>query len=383
MSLTQDKTFKIFEQMGTKPVVNGCGVYTFLGGARLSPAIMSAIQELNHYFISMSELLETSGKIIAKITGAEAARVTPGAAASNMLMAAAAMTGNDESKTELIPHVQDLRHEFIMQRNHDNTWKRQITMTGAKIVWTGDETGTTLEQLEQAINHKTAAFFIPAHLNALNNTVPLPEVVALAKKHNIPVFVDAAYHCWPLDNLQRYVREGADLVCYSAKYFGGPNAGGFITGKQQWIDAVTKNDFTRYGSSTYYTYGRPLKMDRFNVVATVMALQEWLTLDHTERWANYKRMVDTMYAKLKNVPGIRLERAYFTMEETLEPQPVNSLVVHLENTKLAAEDIGSKLKEGTPSIWVNVYDDKLIICLDHAVKGEETIIAERLREILL
>jgi D-glucosaminate-6-phosphate ammonia-lyase len=373
----------IFEEMGAKPVINGCGVYTFLGGARLSPTIMSAIQDLNQYFISMSALLETSGKIIAKITGAEAARVTPGAAASNMLMAAAAMTGNDESKTEVIPHVQDLRHEFIMQRNHDNTWKRQLTMTGAKIVWAGDETGTTLGQLEQVVTPKTAAFFIPAHLNGLNNTVPLPEIVALARRHTLPVFVDAAYHCWPLENLTRYVREGADLVCYSAKYFGGPNAGGFITGKQTWIDAVTKNDFTRYGSSQFYTYGRPLKMDRFNVVATVLALQEWLALDHDERWANYNRMVDTMYDKLNNVTGIRLEKSYFTMEETLEPEPVNSLVVYFENSKTNAEEVGAKLAALTPSVWVNVWpDNKLIICLDQAVRGEEVMIAERLKEAL-
>jgi D-glucosaminate-6-phosphate ammonia-lyase len=292
------------------------------------------------------------------------------------------MTGNDESNTEVLPHVSELRHEFIMQHNHDNTWKRQLTMTGAKIVWTGDEKGTTLAHLEAAITSKTAAFFIPAHLNGLNNTVPLTDVVKLAKQHEIPVFVDAAYHCWPLDNLQRYVREGADLVCYSAKYFGGPNAGGFITGKQKWIDAVTLNDFTRYGSSNYCTYGRPLKMDRSNVVATVLALQEWLALDHDERWTNYARMIDIMYTKLQGVSGIRLEKAYFTMEETLEPRPVNSLVVHFDTSKRTAAEAGLELKEGTPSIWVNVYDDKLVICLDQAIAGEEVLIAGRLKEVL-
>ena len=256
-------------------------------------------------------------------------------------------------------------------------------MTGARLVLAGDEQGTTSEQVRRVLTPRTAAIFVPAHRDGLGNTVLLSQVAAIGREHGVPTVVDAAYLSWPIENLTRYPREGADLVCFSAKYFGGPNAGGFVAGRRDLVASVAHNDFTRYESGPYLKYGRPLKLDRQTVVATVLALEEWLAMDHAERWASYARMVAAMQRRLSGIPGIRLDACYFTMDERLVPDPVNSLVVHVEPAVgTTASAIAARLAAGVPSVLVNTAPDALIICVDVLREGEETIIAERLREVL-
>jgi L-seryl-tRNA(Ser) seleniumtransferase len=373
----------IFARVGVRPVINGCGIYSDLGGSRLSPSIWAAMGDMNEHFVSMVELLRTSGEIIAHHVGAEAARVTPGAAASIMLMVAGVLTGKDASRTELLPRTEGLRDEIVLQWNHRYKYDRQIAMTGARIVRVGGGHGTTADEVRQALTPRTAAFFLPAHLNGVRDTVPLVEFVALAREAGAPTLVDAAYQCWPLENFRKYSREGADLVCFSAKYFGGPNAGGFVAGRRDLVDAIADNDFTRYESGRYRKYGRPLKLDRHTVVATVLALEEWLAMDHGERWAAYGRMVANLRRRLAAVRGIRLEERYFTMDERLVPEPVNSLVVEVDpSSGTNAAAVAARLAEEMPSILVNVEADRLIVCVDALHEGEETIIADRLRDAL-
>src|SRR5262249_12020882 len=333
---------------GVGGVNEGGGIESGLGGARLSPSIWAAMGDVNEHFVSMVELLRTSGEIIARHVGTEAARVTPGAAASIMLMVAGVMTGKDASRTELLPRTEGLRDEIVLQWNHRYKYDRLIAMPGARLVRVGGEQGPTAEEICEAVTPRTAAFFLPAHLDGAQGTVPLSELVPLAREAGVPALVDAAYQCWPLEHFRKYSREGADLVCFSAKYFGGPNAAGFVAGRRDLVDAIADNDFTRYESGRYRKYGRPLKLDRHMVVATVLAPEEWLAMDHGERWAAYGRMVANLRRRLAAVPGIRMEERYFTMDERLVPEPVNSLVVEVEpSSGTSAAAVAARLAEET------------------------------------
>lgn len=61
----------------------------------------------------------------------------------------------------------------------------------------------------------------------------LPQVVAIARRHGLPVLVDAAAQLPPQANLRRFIEEGADLVAFSGgKVLGGPQASGFLCGKR-------------------------------------------------------------------------------------------------------------------------------------------------------
>ncbi len=368
------------ERLGARPVINACGIYTDLGGSRLSPTVWAAMEESNRSFVRMVDLLESSGNILARHLGAEAGLVTTGAAASITLMVSAAMTGTDGEAGERLPDTTGLKHEIVLQHNHRYKYDRQIRMTGARVIRPGDESGTKPAELEAAIGSATAALFVPAHLDGLGGTVPLAEVVKIGRRHGLPVLVDAAYLCWPLEAFPSYVRAGADLICASAKYFLGPNAGGFIVGTRRMIDAVTSNNFTRYESGEYRTFGRPFKLDRQTVVGVVTAFEEWLSMDHAARWARQARHAAELERAVAGLPGVRTSRGYFTMDERIVAEPVNALVVEVDH--LTPARVGAALAAGEPSIACVVEESRLIFCTDVTADEEIPVIGRRLREVL-
>jgi len=63
----------VFRHFGVVPVINGCGIYTDLGGSRLSPRVWAAMEEANRSFVRMTDLLDRTGERIAGLLGAEAA----------------------------------------------------------------------------------------------------------------------------------------------------------------------------------------------------------------------------------------------------------------------------------------------------------------------
>src|SRR3989441_7793628 len=88
----------IYEQLGITPVINARGNNTVLGGSTPSPRVRRAMQDVERYYVDMEQLLERSGAVIADLLGAEAAYVTPGAAAALALGAAACLAGADPDK---------------------------------------------------------------------------------------------------------------------------------------------------------------------------------------------------------------------------------------------------------------------------------------------
>ena len=184
---------------------------------------------------------------------------------------------------------------------------------------------------------------------------------------------------YPVEIMGSFTAQGADLVCFSAKYFGGPNAAGFVAGRQDLIAAVAALDFTRHESGPYRRFGRAFKMDRQTVVATVVALEEWLTMDHAARWAGYRRQVDALRAGLAALPDATLSPMCFTMDERLIPEPINCLVVELSpRAERSAAQLAAMLAAGNPSIRCIVEGSALAIVVETVREGEEKLIVERI-----
>jgi D-glucosaminate-6-phosphate ammonia-lyase len=374
----------LLRRIGVKPVINACGIYTDLGGSRLSPGVWAAMEEANRSFLRLTDLLEISGRHIAQLLGAEAARVTPGAAAAIMLGTAACMAGTDGAKSEQLPDTKGMKSEVLIQAGHRYKYDRQVGLAGAKLIEVGSANGTRADQFEQALGERTAMVIHPAHLDGKPGTIGLEQVAALAHKHGVPVFVDAAYMNYPTDLMAGYLKRGGDLVAISAKYFGGPNAGGFILGRKDLIPAVANVHFTRYESGKYLKFGRPLKMDRQTIVAVVAALEEWLAADHTARFANYVRQVDMLKAKLAGIPGLDLAPLCFTMDERLVRDPVNCLAIGFDKSVagMSASEAADGLAAGDPSILAVVEGDRLAVVMDVLEDFEVLQIADRLRAML-
>jgi D-glucosaminate-6-phosphate ammonia-lyase len=374
-------TRTIFERLGVRPVINASGIYTDLGGSRLSPSIWAAMTEANDSFVDMVELLDRTGETIAGMLGVEAARITPGASAAIALGIGACLTGDDREKMERLPETAGMPNEVILQRGHRYKYDRCALLPGARIVEVGSDAGTRREEIKQAIGPSTVALFVPAHLDGHHGTVPLRDVAAIGRERGIPTFVDAAYMNYPVEIMGSFTAMGADLVCFSAKYFGGPNGGGLICGREDLITAVGTLDFTRHESGPYRRFGRAFKMDRQVIVATVLALQEWLAMDHEARWQGYRRQVENLCAGLVGIPDVTLTPMCFTMDERLIPDPVNCLVVDFAPTAArSAEQVSHVLAGGNPSIRCIVEGTSLVIVVETVQDGDEHVIAERVRQ---
>ena len=377
----------IYEELGVRPVLNAQGNRTLLGGATPSADVRALMDAAEEYYVNLSDLMDAVGERIATMLGVEAALVTSGCSAALAVGAAACMTGNDAEKIDQIPDPSGMPYEFIIQRQLRVRYDRCMTIPGGKLVEVGDLEETRPEQIEEAIGPRTAGIHYLAPGNRLPGALPLEEVIRIGHSHELPVIVDAAGEVYPTDKLSKYVKMGADLVAYGAKYFGAVNSSGLLTGRKDLLEAARKHSFIGFESTEARSFGRPMKVDRQEVVAVYGALREWVSMNHEDRFAGYEIRVASLYLDLESIPHIELN-------ESPEEGPVEGLTVKLDVDKVgkSAGQVVEELKAGNPSIWVrspygrpDYYPpdaDSFAIRMPQLKEGGEKIIAERLREIL-
>jgi L-seryl-tRNA(Ser) seleniumtransferase len=348
-----------------------------LGGALLSPRILAAMEAANRYFVDMDALLTHTGRLAAELVQCEAAYVTPGCAAALALGAAACIAGDDGAKMERLPDTTGMRREVVIQAPHRYKYDRAPTLAGAALREAGDGRGTTPRQLDDAIRPETAAVLFPAHLEGRAGTVPLTEVLAIAHRRGAPVLVDAASQIYPVDRLRSWTRLGADLVCFGAKYWGAPHSSGLLCGRRQLVASAAQQGFIGFERGPYATFGRPLKLDRGEIIAAVLALREWVTMDHDARIARVQDRVNATARRLSELPGVgaaSLPGAHFgapALRVRVDP-----------STGHTPDGLAGALRDGSPSILASHDAESLLFNLTTVVEGDETVIAERLRALL-
>jgi D-glucosaminate-6-phosphate ammonia-lyase len=377
-------TETVYDRLGVTPAINAKGLYTDLGGSSMSPRVMIAVAQANGRFAEMTDLLDRAGEAVAALLHTEGARVTPGASAAIMLSLAACMTGTDGAKMEQLPDTTGMKGRVVIQRGHRYKYDRMVRMTGARLVEAGTEQGTTASELSEAIADGTAAILFPAHLDGLNSTIPLAEAAEIAHGAGVPVVVDAAYLNYPVHIMRSFTATGADLAIFSAKYFGGPNAGGFVCGDGRLIEAIAGVDFTRFESGDYLIFGRPFKLDRWTVVAVVEALTEWIEMGHDARFEHYARLVETIEGGIPDASWVTAARMNFTMEEDVVAGPTNCLVVRLDPARghLSATELDRRLRSRRPAILTHVRGDALILVVEAVSDDDAALIARALDEEL-
>src|SRR2546421_7923189 len=305
MSMSTVTSTNVYEQLGITPVINARGNNTVLGGSTPSARVRRAMQDVERYYVDMQQLLERSGEVIAGLLHAEAAYVTPGAAAALALGAAACIAGADPEKMARLPDTTGMANNVLIQAGHRYHYERAVTVPGGRLVEVGDAHATSAAQLEAALGQNVAAVLFPAHLDGKPGTLSLAEVIDVAHAKGVPVVVDAAGRVYPLDKFRSYARNGADLVAFGAKYIGALNASGILCGRKDLVDAAAQHGFIGFETTAWEkSFGRPLKLDRQTIVAVVTALQEWLETDHHARVAGYEKRLDAMRSELDGAPGV-------------------------------------------------------------------------------
>ena len=351
----ETSTSQLYADLGVRPVINAAGAYTVLGGSTLSPGVRAAMEEANRSFADMKELLARSCEVVAGLLEAEAAYVTSGAAAALVLATAACLTRDHPEAFERLPDTSAIPAEVLTHSCTRQKYDRCLELAGARLVEFGNSSGATIDDLRAAIGPATAAVhsLVPPH--PVPGLLPVEAVIEAAHARGVPVIVDAAGHTYPLDSMRRYTRLGADLVCYAGKYFDAPHSTGLVTGRRQLVDLVATNSFVGFETSGYYTLGRPLKVDRQEIVGLVVALREWLAMNHEERLLRYAARCDFLLDELRSVPGI--EAFHVAERETPLPQFRDGVRILLDGAGKRAEEVFGRLRDGEPSVWVRIADE--------------------------
>lgn len=372
----EDQARKLYAEMGVTPVINAIGNMTMLGGSTPSAHVLEAMQLAGRYYVDMDEFLASSGRLIAEMLECKAALVTSGCSAALVLGTAACMTGADPDKMVRLPESGCMKNEVIVQKTQRYKYDRVVRMAGVRIVDAGTADCTTPEELADAIGRDTLAILYPAH-DERPNVVSLQESIDIAHHHGIPIIVDAASRVYPIDGLKKYTAWGADLVGYGAKYFGALNSTGLLCGRGDLVEAARLHSFASFEKNNLPGIGRPLKVDRQEVVAVVYALREWLTMDHETRFAEASARGHRLRQAIADLPHLAIDPAD-------EDAPASYLSLTLDESALgkSAGQVADELRQGDPSIWLNTSGNTLHLAMHTVHDGDEMVIAEGLIQIL-
>jgi seryl-tRNA(Sec) selenium transferase len=401
----------IYQELGVRRIINCFDTYTLLGGHILWDEVRNARDEADKSFAWIWDMQQKAGTRIAELLGAEGAYVPVGVYAGMAQCVAALMAGVDPEKMRQLPNTEGMKNEVIVQKClRDFQYDRSITITGAKVVEVGDEKkGCTARQIKDAITDETVAIHYMAHgptgsyASKECEWVPINEVISIGKRHNVPVLVDAAFQCYPLDGFRKYTAMGADAAIYSCKYFGGPNTAGILVGKKPLILAVALHSFIgQEGAShgnqflsvaekgIYGSLFRGCKQDRGSILGAVVALEKYMkVMEDPERnvLVPARDRAKFLMEAFESIPNIEL-MILDASTEGIDPLKIALKVAFKKKTPEEAKAIRSELMDGNPEIWVETERNSLVINITSfrglMMFNEEDlkIVADRIKKIL-
>ncbi len=361
-----------YAKLGVLTIINAKGAATRLSGGIMRPEVTAAMLEASQHCVDIAELQAAASREIAKATGAEAGYVASGAAACLMLGAAACIAGLDPGRMARLPDTRGMKNEIIMIRSQRNFYDHAIRAAGATIVEVGlpdRYAGAGVRdaeswEIEDAITERTAAIFYVADAQS---QPPLKTVTALAKRHKIPVIVDAAAQLPPQSNLKRFSAEGADLVAFSGgKVLGGPQASGILCGRKDlimsaalqhldldiyedmWNPPKSLIDKRKLKGTPQHGIGRSCKVGKEEIMGVLTALELFVNESDAmrhERWLERLLPIAEGLSKLSHCQ-IEIEGEH---DSTMLPL----LVITLTKPNASAHKAIASLIKAKPSIHVD------------------------------
>lgn len=357
-----------------RPVINATGVviHTNLGRAILPDEAIRHVVEIARSYSNLEYDLEKGqrGKrythivdAIKKITDVSAAVVVNNNAGAVFLALNTLARGMEVivSRGELVEIGGSFRIPDVM------------VQSGAVLREVGTTNKTRLSDYERAINDNTALLLKVHRSNfkiiGFTEEVSIKELVELGKKRGIPVMVDLGSGCF-IDlkkygffeepSVQEVLKDGADIVTFSGdKLLGGAQAG-FIIGKKELIEQISKNPLMR-----------ALRVDKM----TLAALEATLMLYLDEKEAIEKiptlRMILEFPEKIKKravkiLKMLKKQGIDATLKEdvsmpgggSLPQSGVKTYVVAIKPHE--AEEFAKRLRCTEPPVIARIKEDSVI-----------------------
>ena len=369
-------------QPGHIPVINATGtiLHTNLGRALLPHAAIEAILAVADHPINLEYDLaagkrgkreETLQILLTELTGAEAATVVNNNAAAVLLGLNTLAEAKEVivSRGELIEIGGAFRIPEIMAKS------------GAVLREVGATNRTHPADYENAISDKTA-LLLKVHTSnykvvGFTAEVTLEQLVAIGKKHHLPVmedlgsgaFIDLSKYGLPKEPIvAERIQAGADVVTFSGdKILGGPQAG-LIVGKKDLVTRMNRNHLQRAlrcGKLTLAALEATLRRYRQSpdIVKEIPTLRAF-----TRSLEEIRNVGEALLPELRTALGsefaLRLEQSTAQIGSgALPTEELPTLVISIEHKRMSANAIAQKFRSANPPIIGRINNDRFLLDL--------------------
>jgi L-seryl-tRNA(Ser) seleniumtransferase len=387
-------------------VINATGViiHTNLGRAPLSEAALARVTAVAGGYTNLEYDVDRGArgrrdahaeKLIARLTGAEAAVVVNNNAAAALLLLAALADGREViiSRGELVEIGGGFRVPDVMAQS------------GAILREVGTTNRTRANDYAAAISERTALILRvhPSNFKVVGFTErpALQELVALGRRFNVPVAEDlgSGWLGWPLDGarggparaalpealrdepiVSESIAAGADVVCFSGdKLLGGPQAG-IIAGRSEALDRIRRHPLMR-----------ALRVDKLTYAALEATLEEH-AIGHGQDGVPVQRMLSmTAEAIGRRAEALaaaldaagwrtRVVDGMSTVGGGSAPgAELPTRLVELERDGLTADAIEQHLRSLDPPVIARIQNDRVVIDLRTVAPGDDSLLVTLFR----
>jgi L-seryl-tRNA(Ser) seleniumtransferase len=374
--------------------INATGVivHTNLGRAPLSQAALERVRHVAGGYTNLEYDLAkgTRGKrdvhaekLIARLTGAEAAVVVNNNAAATLLLLAALAQGREViiSRGELVEIGGGFRVPDVMNQS------------GAILREVGTTNRTRAADYAAAINERTALILRvhPSNFRVVGFTERpgLDELVALGRRFNVGVAEDlgSGWLGWPdRDTLPEQLRDepivsdsitaGVDVVCFSGdKLLGGPQAG-IIAGRRETVDTIRRHPLMR-----------ALRVDKLTYAALEATLEDH-AIGRGQEGVPVQRMLRLTKAEIgarADAVAAALSRAGWTTRVidgsstvgggSAPGTEIPTRLIEIARNGMTADQIEEHLRTLDPPVIARIHEDRVVLDLRTVDPDDDLFVA--------
>lgn len=380
-----------------RTVLNATGIvlHTNLGRSPLAEEAAQAAYEAAHGYLNLELDLDDGKRSsrqsairewVCRLTGAESATAVNNNAAATVIVLRALAMGKEViiSRGQLIEIGGSFRIPDIM------------AVSGAILHEVGTTNITRLSDYERALGPNTGAL-LQVHssnyrISGFTKSVALTDLVALGKKHGLPVIddigsgalLDFARFGFAGEPVARSsIAAGADLVLFSGdKLLGGPQAG-ILAGRKEWIQKIEKDPLMR-----------AFRLDKMTLAALESTLRLYLNEERALREVPVLRMLGTpldelrqraerLAEQLRGLAGLTsvktTEDVAYVGGGSLPDQSMKSWVVEIEAASFSDTELARRLRLGTPAVMARLRGGKLVLDVRTLFAHQELLLVEAVR----
>jgi len=374
-----------------RPVINATGIllHTGLGRSPLADKAIAEMTAVARDYASVEIDLPTGRRsrrslavenLLTELTGAEAAIAVNNNAGATMLTLAALAASREVivSRGQLIEIGGSFRLPEVM------------AASGAVLREVGSTNKTHLSDYVGAIGEQTAALLLvhPSNFVVVGfaESVELPELVELGRKHKLPVIHDIGSGA--LVDFSRFgfrgepvaresIRAGADVVLFSGdKLLGGPQCG-IIAGRKSLVEKIERHPLAR-----------ALRVDKITLAALAATLRLYRDPEKARLTVPLLRLLTTSAENLKNraerlAPQMAALKTLVGSAEAISDvtylgggsiptQQLPTWCVALRPASWPVDRLAAALRTGAPAVVGRVREDRLLLDLRSVFPRQDT-----------